>query len=134
MKPFFDPGRRPKTICLSLALIAAVAAGCGKSNTSPPAAAPAQGPAAPVASAPAVAVSTAPATPQQPAASVDNSKQTLQMLNRSLMQWMIKNRRHPRTFQEFAGTANIPIPSPPAGKEYALNGRGFIVLVNISTQ
>ncbi|HXC35496.1 MAG TPA: hypothetical protein VNV43_06440 [Candidatus Acidoferrales bacterium] len=59
---------------------------------------------------------------------------TLQFLNRAMVRWMRTNHRHPRDFNEFASTANVQIPDPPPGKKYALNGRGFIVLVDISTQ
>jgi hypothetical protein len=48
--------------------------------------------------------------------------------------WMRTNHRHPQNFEDFANTANIQIPAPPSGKKYTLNGRGFIVLVDISTQ
>jgi hypothetical protein len=134
MKPFFDLSRmtgcRLKTILLSLVF---VAAGCGKSNTSAPAVAPTQSAVATTTPAPISAAPTAVPQAATPAAP-DDSKRTLQSLNRSLVQWMIQNRRHPRTFQEFATSANVQIPSPPAGKEYALNQRGFIVLENISTQ
>jgi hypothetical protein len=84
----------------------------------------------------AVPVATSPPVPPQPSfqsTATDTSLTQLQVLNRALMGWMIKNHRHPRDFQEFASTANIQIPAPPAGQKYTLNQRGFIVLV-ISTQ
>lgn len=42
-------------------------------------------------------------------------------LNRSLLRWMMANRRKPASFEDFAATANMTIPPPPAGKKYTLN-------------
>ncbi|HEV2453403.1 MAG TPA: hypothetical protein VGY98_04035 [Verrucomicrobiae bacterium] len=135
MKPFFDLDWRLKATSLSLACVAMAMAGCSKSDTAAPRAVPSQ---APVTVTPSAPPTTSASTAQapQPAAQTapDDTKRTLQMLNRSLMQWMIQNRHHPRTFQEFANTANVQIPVPPPGKMYALDHRGFIVLVNLSTQ
>jgi hypothetical protein len=134
MKPFFDLSRITgwplKTILLSLVF---VAAGCGKSNTSAPVVTPAQSPVATTTPAP---ISTAPAMSPQPAAQAapDDSKQSLQLLNRALIRWMIKNRRHPQNFDDFASSANFQIPNPPTGKKYALDSRGFIILADNSTQ
>jgi hypothetical protein len=135
MKMVFDvarfAGRQPKGCVACLALALAVTAGCGKSSP------PVQSAAPPVSSDATSAQQTPP--PAQPAlqnpqpaavANPDDSKQTLQGLNRALMGWMISNHRHPKTFEEFASSANIQIPDPPAGKKYALNARGFIILVS----
>jgi len=67
-------------------------------------------------------------------AAPNDPHENLQLLNRALIRWMIKNHRHPQNFEDFASSASIQIPDPPAGKKYALNGRGFIVLVDFSTQ
>jgi len=134
MKAFFDfgriPGWRLKTIIVLLAGLAATATGCGKTNTSGPAAAPSQNTVAATPPTPTPGP-TAQAAPAQPVATTtsNDSLQSLQLLNRALVRWMIKNRRHPQSFEEFASSANIQIPDPPAGKKYALNARGFIVLV-----
>jgi hypothetical protein len=42
----------------------------------------------------------------------------------------MKYHRRPQTFEEFASTAGFQIPDPPAGKKYALDKNGFIMLVN----
>ncbi len=52
-------------------------------------------------------------------------------LNRSLLRWVMANRRKPASFEDFAATANVTIPPPPAGKKYALNPSTMhIVLIN----
>jgi hypothetical protein len=139
MNVLFDlvrfPGWRPKTTLLSLFLIAVVAIGCGKQNASAPPAVP---PETPVAVTPAVPTQTQTApTPiaiQQPQTTPNSgAPTTLQSLNRAMVGWMRTNHRHPQNFEDFASTATIQIPAPPSGKKYTLNGRGFIVLVDIST-
>lgn len=52
-------------------------------------------------------------------------------LNRSLLRWVMVNRRKPASFEDFAATANVTIPPPPAGKKYMINPSTMhIVLVN----
>jgi len=124
-------GRQPKVGVICLALALAVTAGCGKS--SPPAES-----AAPPASSDATSAQQnpppAPLAMQNPdsvvAAGPDDTQKMLQGLNRALVGWMIRNHRHPKTFEEFASSANMQIPEPPAGKKYTLNERGFIILVS----
>ena len=65
-----------------------------------------------------------------PSNSANSGLTQLQLLNRALVGWEMKNHRHPLTFEEFASTANIQIPDPPAGQKYAFSQKGFIVLVN----
>ena len=133
MKAPFDlgrlPGWWPKTIPVFLVFVAVVATGCGKANTAAPPVTQNSAAATPAAPSPAAQADTAAPQPVAMTSSND-SPQTLQLLNRALLHWMIKNRRHPENFEEFANSANIQIPDPPAGKKYALNGRGFIVLVD----
>src|SRR3954454_24150953 len=50
-------------------------------------------------------------------------------LDRALNNWVARNRRAPRSFEEFAATAGINIPPPPAGKRYAIDKTGHVVLV-----
>jgi hypothetical protein len=126
-----------RVACLVTAfLMLSIAVGCSKSNSPAPAAPPAaaNSPAVSATSAPAPAPTPVATAQPAPAANATNSLSSLQVLNRTLLGWMIRNRRHPKDFQEFASTANIQIPAPPPGKKYALNGRGFIVLVDNSTQ
>lgn len=135
MKTVFNVARwavyQPKGWFLWLTLAVCVTAGCGKSGTSAPAVTP---PAAADTAGAQSSVSQAPANPApQPMQTVavartDDAQKQLQALNRALMGWMIRNHRHPKTFEEFASTAGFEIPAPPAGKKYTLNARGFIVL------
>ena len=142
MKAFFDfgrvPGWRLKTIPVSLVFVVAVAAGCSKSSSQTaiaPRAAPPSANSATASSTPAPAAVPAPmANPSPMTTTNSGSLTTLQMLNRAMVGWMRQNHRRPQNFEDFASSANIQIPAPPAGKKYALNGRGFIVLVDMSTQ
>jgi predicted small lipoprotein YifL len=54
----------------------------------------------------------------------------LHALNRCLVRWLIANKRRPKDFADFAATAGVPIPPPPAGKQYAIGTNMHIVLVN----
>ena len=138
MNIFFDFGRfdrrLPKVNMVFLALAMAMVSGCGKSESTPPtASAP---PPSPPSTPPPAATPAAPTSADsQPAAQLDadNTKKQLQMLNRAMMGWMMQNHRRPQNFEDFASSANMQIPNPPAGKKYAFDSRGFIVLVN-STQ
>jgi len=68
----------------------------------------------------------APATEAvQPPAAPD-----LNELNRSLLRWVIGNRRRPQSFEDFAATAGVTIPPPPAGKKYIIGKDMHIQLVN----
>jgi len=51
-------------------------------------------------------------------------------LNRCMVRWLIANKRRPKDFDDFAATAGMPIPPPPAGKKYAIGDNMHIVLVN----
>jgi hypothetical protein len=51
-------------------------------------------------------------------------------LNRELRKWILRNRRPPKDFQEFASTAGIQIAPPPDGKKYAINKTMHVILVN----
>jgi hypothetical protein len=108
---------------------AALAAGCSKKDESSAA--------APLPPPQTNAASSAPAMPPAvansqsgPAASATNAMPDLRPLNQALIAWIIQNRRHPATFEEFAASANIQIPPPPPGEKYVLNSRGLISLVN----
>jgi len=60
----------------------------------------------------------------------DSGLTQIQILNRAVLGWKMKNHRRPRSFEDFASTAGFQIPLPPAGKKYALDSKGFIILVN----
>lgn len=141
MKHFFDYGRLnvltpgAGIVCLSFALVAG--GGCRKSpGTSPPVASPSPSDSTSAAATP---TDTPPAERMQPLvatapANTDPTQKSgptqLQLLNRAMMGWEIKNHRHPQNFEEFASTANIEIPAPPPGQKYAFDRKGFIVLAN----
>ena len=140
--------RRVMSLVLGLAAIM-LASGCTKKSTPPvttaappptneTASAPAtpEAPAAPVAAAPVAAPeSPAPAAgaeggPPPPPVYDTTAPTDLPSLNRALHVWIMNNRRRPKDFQDFASSAGVKIPPPPAGKKYTLNGKGFIILVD----
>jgi len=134
---FFDfswlAGWRPRagTLCLLGVLVAG--GGCGKSESSaPPFASSPVTNSGPAAAAPTATAPQARMQPSVPSVSPNVGVTQLQMLNRAMLGWEMTNHRHPRTFEEFASTAGIQVPNPPAGQKYAFNQRGFIVLVNSS--
>jgi hypothetical protein len=117
-------------LCLILAL--AAGGGCGKPKNATTAVPPP--PASDSAAAP--EANSVPANRMQPTPppvsfdSSPNGPTQVQSLNRALLGWKMKNHRRPQNFEEFASTAGFQIPAPPAGKKYALDSKGFIVLVN----
>jgi|GEM_PF-651700 hypothetical protein len=64
------------------------------------------------------------ATPQPPAAP------DLRELDRGLIRWIVGNRRPPKNFADFAATAGVAIPPPPAGKQYFIDKTMHIQLVD----
>ena len=51
-------------------------------------------------------------------------------MNRALIRWLFGHRRPPANFEEFAATAGIPIPPPPAGQKYIIAKNMHIQLVS----
>jgi hypothetical protein len=51
-------------------------------------------------------------------------------INRTLIRWIVRNRRPPGSFEEFASSAGAPIPPAPAGKKYIIGGNMHVQLVN----
>lgn len=51
-------------------------------------------------------------------------------INRTLIRWIVRNRRPPGSFDEFASSAGAPIPPAPAGKKYIIGGNMHVQLVN----
>jgi hypothetical protein len=98
--------------------------GCGKKTV--PQAAP---PAAPVAEAPAQPAWQA-QSPTQPAVQ-KNGEPDLANINRTLIRWIIRNKRRPASFEDFAATADTPIPPAPAGKKYIIAANMHVQLVNL---
>jgi hypothetical protein len=67
----------------------------------------------------------APAAPTQTGSAPD-----LNALDRALMHWVMANRRVPKNFGDFAATAGVAIPPPPAGQQYVIDKTMHIKLVN----
>ncbi len=65
------------------------------------------------------------ATLTQPDGAVDMPE-----LQRTVIRWVVSNRRRPNSFEDFAATAGVPIPPPPAGKKYILTRDLHVQLVN----
>jgi hypothetical protein len=59
-----------------------------------------------------------------------NASVDLEQLSRELRKWIVRNRRPPKSFEEFAASANVQIPQPPPGKKYAVSKTMHVVLVN----
>jgi hypothetical protein len=104
--------------------------GCGKTDktavqgpSSPPTQelAQAQGPSG----APVVVQSQPLASPQSPKPSADPLD-----LNREVRKWILRNRRPPKNFEDFAATSGIEIPPPPDGKKYVLDKTMHVTTVN----
>jgi hypothetical protein len=55
----------------------------------------------------------------------------LRELDRSLIRWIVGNRRPPKNFADFAATAGVAIPPPPAGKKYIIDKTMHIQLVDL---
>jgi hypothetical protein len=118
------------SVCLALVAGALVLAGCSKAKkTAAEAPAPsaqelkqaendhmpAPSPTAPVALAPL-------ATP--------TGQPDMGELNRTLIRWIVGHRRPPANFAEFAATAGVAIPPPPAGQKYIIAKNMHIQLVS----
>lgn len=75
-------------------------------------------------------------SPQQTNSSISNTNAAataepdLAELNRAMRRWLIANRRPPKNFGEFAATAGVPIPPPPAGKKYIIAPNMHVELVD----
>jgi hypothetical protein len=55
----------------------------------------------------------------------------LRELDRDLIRWIVGNRRPPKNFADFAATAGVQIPPPPAGKKYIIDKTMHIQLVDL---
>ena len=75
--------------------------------------------------------SAAPPVGQQTSALMQPDGQPdLPELNRTLLRWILANRRRPASFEDFSATAGVVIPPPPAGKKYTIRKDMHIVLVD----
>lgn len=68
--------------------------------------------------------------PAQQNGSVTNGQPDLPALQRTLIRWIVGNRRMPTNFEEFAATAGVTIPPPPPGQKYIITSKMHIQLVN----
>ena len=126
-----------RVIYLALVLgVALFATGCGKSKA----------PATPVPQPPApsaqqadtnqVSVNTPATPPEIPAPpnvttnAAANAAPDMGQLQRALGMWLVRNRRVPANFEEFAATAGITIPPPPPGKKFIITKRMQIMIVD----
>ena len=107
-------------VCLSVLL-----GGCGReSKESPQPAAPSEVPTSPrgpvrLAGAPAPAV----VIPES-----GDVNATLQQLTLALRDYVVRTRSVPKNFEEFATKSQARFPSPPAGKQYAIQGQQVILV------
>ena len=122
--------RLPPLVVLVGALL--LAGGCGKKEAvqtvPPPQEKASQTAASPAPASRSVAVSPpAPAAANlvQPDGQVDAGE-----LQRCVIRWIVANHRRPASFEEFAATAGVAIPPPPAGKKYTLTKQMRVELVN----
>jgi hypothetical protein len=122
--------------CLALVLGAAMfAAGCGKKSEKPSSSATpplqtTQDTSQPAAPGSAVNSQPLPVALATNAAGVTNAAPDLKQLNHAYIAWIVQNRRHLKTFEEFVSASGMQVPPPPAGKKYIIDHSGFIALVN----
>jgi hypothetical protein len=111
-------------------------AGCGKTNSSSSAKITAQDTNPPAGSAKDhLPIYMSPSVARANDVLVSNSTTTntapdLAELDRGLLQWILRNRRRPDNFADFAATAGIHIPPPPKGKKYVIAKNMHIQLVD----
>ena len=70
------------------------------------------------------------AIPDAPALVKQNGEPDLHQMDQAMLRWVMANRRAPASFAEFAASAGVTIPPPPAGKKYAFSQTMHIILVN----
>ena len=95
--------------------------GCKKADTSAPSTPPQ-----------ASADTNAPETPYQavqssPPGRDPNDDEPLN-LNREVRRWVLRYRRLPKNFEDFAANSGLQIPPPPAGKKYVLDKKYHVIL------
>ena len=102
--------------------------GCGKGKQTTPAAAPSPESVNQAAADHMPVPSAVP--PAKPAViAAPNGEPDLVELNRSLLRWILANRRRPANFEDFAATAGVVIPPSPAGKKYVIGKDMHVQLV-----
>ena len=109
-------------LCL---LLACALAGCKKSEPAAPAADP-QGVGEAVPSPRGTDFPTS-APPAVTIAANEDTQAVLQQLSLELRRYVVRTRKIPRTFDEFAANSNVQFPPPPAGKKYAIEGQAVVL-------
>jgi hypothetical protein len=59
-------------------------------------------------------------------AAVPLAPDDLRQLNHAYIDWVMQNNRHAKTFEEYVAASGISAPTPPAGKKYIIDKKGFI--------
>lgn len=130
LRPVIQIWRQPSRWTALTLLVLAMAGGCAKKTPTatapPPPVAQAQDQTAPVAS---QTVAPQPGQPTSPLVQADGQPD-LGELNRTLIRWIVRNRRQPANFGDFAASAGVAIPPPPPGKQYVIGKNMHIQLVS----
>ena len=128
LKPILANDRHVRPCLFFLLAAAIVICGCGKKKEAlPPAAAEAvNAPLAPGQTAMPVAAKVKQPVPVLTQA---DGQVDLPEIQRTVIRWIVSNRRRPASFEEFAATAGAPIPPPPAGKKYIITRDMHVQLV-----
>jgi hypothetical protein len=127
--PFFQSSR---TGCLVLAVFVLVCAGCKKPATTAASTPENVNNQSQTDQTPAPARVPTAATAQTTAAPLvtPTGDPDLGAINRALLRWVMGNRRTPQNFDDFAATAGVTIPPPPAGKKYVIAKNMHVLLVS----
>jgi len=52
----------------------------------------------------------------------------LRQLSQELRNYVVRTRTVPRSFDEFVAKSHLPVPAPPAGKKYAIQGQAVVLV------
>lgn len=130
-KAFFQAGL---TGSIALMILALVVCGCSKARNTTAQVPPPSADTNPVVTAQQpVYTAPAPGTPPGPGATplvAPNGQPDLHALDRTLLRWVMRNRRRPANFEDFAATAGVAIPAPPTGQKYIIAPNMHIQLVS----
>jgi len=110
---------------VSVVILAALLLGCSKEEEVAPAAVIETNTSVEPSRAPVYQAGPAPAPVATPAGEPDFAA-----MNRELRRWILRNRKPPKDFEEFAASAGTQFPPPPPGKRYAIDKTMHVVLVN----
>ena len=54
----------------------------------------------------------------------------LAQLTRDLRRWIVKTKQRPASFEEFAASAGVAVPEPPAGRKYVISKEMRVILAD----